>query len=241
MKGDGIVKIIQRIGYALLFIALAYVALHKFVNAPVSSDHSPDDVLEALATLDIRKQPGEPGTTAEAAGGILPEFRMVRSRDFVEWKVMSGDLVTMTMTARVEPGWLRGSWVKAEVARGDAPDSRTSPAFRSEGITLGLFKNAIGDTLDLIGSPGWGDHCDAVHADMLAEDGGFSENPLGIFSIDGRLKEQGCDMAAREDTFQQVSNTMGKADGAMDSSAPRSPRPDDDAVGESGFKVVSPY
>lgn len=233
-------NIIKRIGYAVLYVVIGIAGIVHWSRSPIMSDHPPEVVLDALASLDIRRQPGEPGSTAGPAGGILPEFRLARSAERMTWTVMSDDLVATTMTARVEPGFFSGSWIKTTVTRGNAPDARTSPAFRSEGITLGLFQSAIRDSLALIGSPGWGAHCDAAHARILAEDSG---GIVAIFTVPGRLEQEGCDYAARPpEPFKRVTCEMCDAEGNRHAD-PDTARPakSEDRVDESGFKTVSPY
>lgn len=106
----------------------------------------PADVMEALADLDITAQPGSPGTDASRSGGVQPVFLLERESDRMIWTVMSGDKVAIRMTAVVK-GSKEGSRVTAFVERGDAPDALVSPAFRSTGITMGLFGSALDDEL----------------------------------------------------------------------------------------------
>ena len=196
---------LQRLGWAALFLALGYVGLYYFIHTPIYSDHPPRQALEGLAMLDIRKQPGSPGTRAEAAGGVLPKFRRTLKGQTIRWDVLSGEEVAVSLTATGTAGWLYGSYIKANVARGTAPEERLSPAFRSEALTLGLFKSAIADSLDLIGSPGWGPRCDAVHQDLLAEESG----PVYVFFfIEDDLLESGCDFEARPLEFRPVVSQM---------------------------------
>ncbi|MEM6492937.1 MAG: hypothetical protein AAF650_01030 [Pseudomonadota bacterium] len=232
---------VRRLGLAAIFAILGLWGLLLFITGPIWSDHSPQQVLEGLADLDIRKQPGEPGSTAEAAGGVLPEFRRTRSGRTMRWNVMSGDDIATTMTAQVKSGWLYGSYIEADVKRGNAPDARTSPAFQSEAITLGLFRSAISDAVGLIGSPGWGPGCAEKHADMLAEHGAFTF----VVSKRDDLYAMGCDTAAMPNDFVPVTSAL-EAAGPTDKSSPtytigedgRRYDKDGDEVGESGFKKV---
>lgn len=106
----------------------------------------PAEVMAALADLDITAQPGSPGTDPSRSGGVQPEFLLERGSDRMIWTVMSGDKVAIRMTAVVK-GSKDGSRVTAFVERGDAPDELVSPAFRSTGITMGLFGSALDDEL----------------------------------------------------------------------------------------------
>ena len=118
-------------------------------------DRSPAQVMAALSDLDVRGQPGAPGTDAAASGGVAPLFRTERGPNQISFVVMSGNRVATRMTAMLEPldGGAR-TRVTAAVERGDAPDDFVSPAFRSEGITLGLFTMAIeGELNELTGPP----------------------------------------------------------------------------------------
>ena len=210
-------------------IAAGWFALSQFVNYEISSDHEVAVVMDELADRDIRKQPGEPGSTADSAGGVLPVFRLVRTADQMEWIVMSGDKVATRMTATFEKAWTGGTRIKTKVERGDAPDGFTSPAFRSEGLTLGLFKSAIEDDLDLIGSPGWGPECNDLRNEILYGDAGASGNPLGRMNLRDDLLEMGCDVNAEPNDFKTVTDTMSDGD---DSANPPKSVP---------FQKVSPY
>jgi len=112
-------------------------------------DRSPGEVSRALADLDLAGQPGAPGTDPSRSGGIRPVYRRSTTADSVVWKIMSGNQVAMTLIAHLEPidGGKR-TYVTASVERGDAPDDFVSPAFRSEGVTMGLFTMALEDELN---------------------------------------------------------------------------------------------
>lgn len=112
------------------------------------------EVMAALEDLDITAQPGAPGSTAAAAGGIKPVFRLERAADHMTWYVMSGERVATMMTATFSPtDGGKGTLVKASVTRGDAPDDNVSPAFRSRGLTMGLFGMALEGELDKLTAP----------------------------------------------------------------------------------------
>jgi hypothetical protein len=135
-------------------------------------DGSPTTVMASLADLDVRELPGEPGRTAEAAGGIKPRFQLGRSPNQLRWTVYSGVEVATRMIATFEPvDGGRRTRIVAAVERGDAPDSRISPAFRSTGITLGLFHAALDTEIAEMTASGWGEHCDALHDKLLPVDG----------------------------------------------------------------------
>lgn len=121
-------------------------------------DRPPEEVAAALEDLDIRDQPGSPGTDPSRSGGVLPIFVHARTADGVTWTVMSGKDVAVTMTAHLTPvdGGKRTK-VTTSVVRGNAPDDFVSPAFRSKGITTGLFTMALESDLDELTAPPPGD------------------------------------------------------------------------------------
>ena len=93
---------------------------------------------------DIRRQHGAPGTDPAASGGVRPVFRHEQTADGVVFTIYSGDKVATRMIAHLEPlDGGRRTRIWAEVERGDAPDEQVSPAFRSTGVTLGLFSAAL--------------------------------------------------------------------------------------------------
>ena len=195
--------------------------------------HPPSVVIDELADLDIRKQPGEPGSTAESAGGVLPEIRLQRSGNRMEWTVMSRDEVATRMIATVSNHWLGGSLISAEVHRGTSPDEFTSPAFRSPAMTLSLFRNALKDEIALIGSVGWGPECDALRNEIVHGEGGVISNPLKLATFHDTLREQGCDVDAEPGDFRTVTSSMEHLPGdAPDGTEKSEP---------AGFQKVSPY
>ena len=122
-------------------------------------DRSPAQVMAALSDLDVRGQPGAPGTDAAASGGV-------------------------------------------------------SPAFRSEGITLGLFTMAIeGELNELTGPPRRSlAECQQLEQDLLmANSGGLTGRPenlkeglgngartvIRLHAVEGELRRQGCDTSGR--------------------------------------------
>ncbi|RZI74482.1 MAG: hypothetical protein EOP13_08540 [Pseudomonas sp.] len=141
-------------------------------------------VMAALEDLDITAEPGAPGTTA--VNGIKPLFRLEKAADHMTWYVMSGEKVATAMTASFEPyddG--RKTRVRASVKRGDAPDDFVSPAFRSTGITMGLFGMAIEGELDKLTLPPLAagpERCRELMADFAAANGiaGAGKEPANL-------------------------------------------------------------
>jgi hypothetical protein len=198
-------------------------------------DSPPSAVAAALADLDIRDQPGSPGTDPSASGGTLPTFTVETTPDTVTWLVMAGDKVATRMIAHLSPvdGGKRTK-VTAEVVRGNAPDDHVSPAFRSTGITMGLFATALEDELDkLVFKVGaWGPHCDAImqkfeQRNMANTDqhnpqnlgqafAGTSKAVMSIAAMDKELKMAGCPQnangaSAGPDGFVPVRSELGEA------------------------------
>lgn len=191
-------------------------------------DRTPAQVMAALADLDVRHQPGAPGTDPAASGGVRPLFRTERTADSISFVVMSGDKVATRMIAHLVPldGGAR-TRVTAEVERGDAPDDFVSPAFRSTGITLGLFRLALEDELNQLvapprhsesecrelmerllqaNAPGVADRPDNLAGAM----GGTARTIVALGAVEGELRRQGCDTSARAgEPFAPVSNEMG--------------------------------
>lgn len=193
----------------------------------------PAEVRAALADLYITKQPGEPGTDPSRSGGLLPQFRMEQGPDEVRWVVMSGDKVATTMTATLTPldnG--AGTRVTASVSRGDAPDDFVSPAFRSKGVTLGLFGMALEAELDELTAPprASAETCDAIlarfaarnmaNADLQRGDnlkdavGDTAGAVMSIAQTDMEMKRAGCPTLSSNEGFAEVSSSMGPGDGA---------------------------
>lgn len=208
-------------------------ALKGFFFGDLRADHLPSVVMRELVDLDIRKQPGEPGSTAESAGGVLPDIRLKRSGNRLEWIVMSGDKVATRMIATVSESWRGGSTISAEVVRGDAPDQLTSPAFRSLAITLSLFRNALEEEVALIGSVGWGPECDALRNEIVHGDGGVMSNPLKLATFHEELREMGCDVNAEPKDFKTVTTHMDR-DPVDEEKGPPPARP-------TGFQTASPF
>jgi hypothetical protein len=192
-------------------------------------DRSPAQVMEAIADLDVRKQPGSPGTDPSRSGGVPPLFRTERGPDEISFVVLSGDKVATRMTAHLEP--LEGgkrTRVTASVARGDAPDDFVSPAFRSTGLTLALFSMALeGELNELVGPPRRSaaqcreltEKLLTANAPSMAGDpqslsqgvGNVAQMAIALHAAEAELRRQGCDTSGGADgTFSHVSNQMGR-------------------------------
>ena len=186
-------------------------------------DRPPAEVAAALADLDIRDAPGAPGTDPRASGGELPTFRVDAAADHVSYVVMAHGEVAMTMTAWLKPvdGGKRTK-VTASVARGPTPDDYVSPAFRSNGITMGLFAAQLEGEIDkLVFPPGkWTAECDAIVARFEESNGG----PFGGDRGTGSL-------AQAIGSTAQMSMRLGQYDKEL--KAAHCPQP------EAGFRPVS--
>jgi hypothetical protein len=220
--------LLKNFGFFILFVTgTAYVsgglaggAYSREVERP------PAEVMAALADLDITAQPGSPGTDPSRSGGVQPVFRLERSGDRMTWTVMSGEQVAVRMIALVEPvrdG--KHSRVTASVERGDAPDDVVSPAFRSEGITMGLFGMALEGELNRLTAPPPADQarCDALMAEFEAGNmaAGFAERPdnlteavgntakiaVRLHAMEAELRRNGCPTEPSRD-FVEVSDEM---------------------------------
>lgn len=193
-------------------------------------DRPPAEVAAALEDLDIREQPGSPGTDASRSGGILPVFSHQRSAEAVTFTVHSGNQTAMRMIAHLEPidGGKR-TRVTASVERGDAPDDFVSPAFRTKGIALGLFTMAIEGELDELTAPvrkASAETCSAMAkkfvldmeaAEDLERQDGFKDAVGDTAALIARLaalqqeaRRLGCKLDGSNE-FKPVSNEMGAA------------------------------
>ena len=195
-------------------------------------DRPPAEVAQALADLDIRKAPGSPGTDPMASGGELPTFSVEQAADHVSYIVMAHGQVAMTMTAWLKPvdGGKRTK-VTATVQRGPAPDDYVSPAFRSTGITMGLFAEELEGELDQLVFPTheWDAQCDKIMADFeAANEANGMDRPGGTLTqafgqtaklsmhlgqLDKELKAAGCP-SNRSNDFQPVSSQLSEDQGS---------------------------
>lgn len=156
-------------------------AFGAFDAFPATVDGSPEKVMAELADLHVREQPGEPGTSAEAAGGVTPRFIAMQGENLLEWRVMAGNQIAMRLVATFEPidGGIR-TRITPYVERGDAPDAYTPPAFRSTGLASGLFQAALQAEINEMNAPGWGPHCDKLRDEMLYAPGPEMNSDLAL-------------------------------------------------------------
>lgn len=199
------------------------------------------DVMSTLEGLDVRNEPGSPGTDPSRSGGVTPDFKLEREPGKMTWLVMAGDKVATRMIATLEPikdG--AATRIHASVERGDAPEDIVSPAFRSEKITLGLFAAALETRINRL-TLGWSAKCDALMAEFMnggspgsddrttlgAAIGSTSRDIMRIGAFDTKLRAAGCDPAQRTQgtSFAPVSDMVRDApvmqDGPPASDAPR--------------------
>jgi hypothetical protein len=132
-------------------------------------DASPDKVASALMSLDVRNAPGAPATDPSRSGDLPSNFAVTREGDDMVWTVTNGNDVAVRMIAHLE-GKEGGAHtlVTARVERGNAPDDHVAPAFRSPGLTMGLFSIVLEDKLDRLVMPvgKWTEKCDQIMAGM---------------------------------------------------------------------------
>lgn len=187
----------------------------------------PAQVMAALEDLDITAQPGAPGSTAAAAGGTKPLFRVSRTANQMTWWVMSGDKVATAMTATFEPvDGGKGTLIRTAVERGDAPDDFVSPAFRSEGLTMALFAMALeGEVNKLVQpAPRSPEECqklidgftDANFAARGPEPEGFRQGMgegaktiMRLHAMEAELRRNGCDTSGNSGEFRAPEQLMG--------------------------------
>lgn len=226
---------------ALLAAAALYFG--GFFDSGYSGDveRPVQEVMVSLEGLDVRKEPGSPGTDASRSGGVLPDFKLEREPGKMTWLVMAGDKVATRMIAKLEPikdG--AATRITASVERGDAPEDITSPAFRSEKITLGLFAAALETRINRL-TLGWSAKCDQLMAEFMkggspgSDDrttlgtaiGSTSRDIMRIGAFDTKLRAAGCDPAQRSQgaAFLPASDTLREApviqDGPPSREAPR--------------------
>jgi hypothetical protein len=211
-------------------------------------DRPPEQVMAALEEIDVRGEPGAPGTDPAASGGVEPLFRTERTADTVSLVVMSGDKVATRMTAHLQPlDGGRRTRVTASVQRGDAPDDFVSPAFRSKGITLGLFSMALESRLNALTAPPQRSRADCQELEqklLLANApqerpaslgqavGSTAKTVMTLQAVEAELRRQGCS-AGGGGGFEPVEEHMGRDTGA--------PPPTDPKVSfEPGKPMVDP-
>ena len=188
---------------------------------------SPAEVRSALMDLDIRKAPGEPATDPSRSGGVEPLFQLTQEGNDMVWTVMSGKDVAVRMIAHLEPveGGAK-TRVTAEVQRGNAPDDFVAPAFRSKGITLGLFSVVLEDELDDLVRPKTGitkAECQELAEKLMAAnapEGGYQTGFAGVArtamtlsAVEQELKAKGCDTGFNDD-FEEPTEHLKEGSGA---------------------------
>ncbi len=200
-------------------------------------------VMAALEDLDITAEPGAPGSTPQ--GGIKPLFRLEKAADHMTWYVMSGDKVATAMTASFEPyddG--RKTHVRASVQRGDAPDDFVSPAFRSTGITMGLFGMALESELNKLATASVAydpERCkrlmdDFTTANLMASAGDKPANlgqaigdttrtVIRLHAMEAELRRNGCPTDGNRGPFRTTESTMDSAPAASSPSLGQDPEP----------------
>lgn len=188
------------------------------------------EVMAGLADLDITSAPGEPGTDPSRAGGIRPVIHLTQAADRMTWTVMSGQQIATQMTAILEPLDGGRTKVSAVVERGDAPDDFTSPAFRSEALTMALFAMVLEDELNALTLP---KHTNAATCDRMRQEliesgalaspgmnrgenlstaiAGGAKVIMKLQAAGAELRRQGCDTGFNQD-FGEVSDRMSKGD-----------------------------
>lgn len=171
-------------------------------------DRPPAAVATAIADLDIREAPGEPGTDPTRSGGVVPLFEVEQAADHVSYIVKANGQVAVKMTAWLKPvdDGARTK-VTATVERGDAPDDYVSPAFRSEGVTMGLFSMMLEEEIDKLVFPpkAWTAECDQIIArfesgqtmngdpqSMTEAMGQTAKAAVALGKLDKELKAAGC-------------------------------------------------
>jgi hypothetical protein len=193
---------------------------------------SPIEVRAALQDLDIRDAPGEPGTDPSRSGGVAPLFELTEQGNDMVWTVRSGRDVAIRLIAHLEPmdGGTR-TRVTTTVERGDAPDDLVPPAFRSVGITSGLFNMVLEDQLDDLTRPPSPDpeacrelslkllEASAPPPDQQIGFAGVARTALTLSAVEGKLKAAGCDTGFQK--FREVSNEMGSDPGPSARSGPQ--------------------
>jgi hypothetical protein len=221
-------------------------------------DRPPSQVIAALEDMDIRRQPGSPGTDPARSGGVAPQFRVSHAPGWIRWDVMSGAQVATVMWAELTPiddG--KRTRVVAHVERGDAPDDIVSPAFRDTRITMSLFGMALEDELNdltrpagdpaacatimedfaMSGIPGDGEAVPQRAGNLRAAMGERSRAAMKIASLEQDMRRAGCDTSGRG-PFPQVEQRMRPASAppAQDgvSFEPGKPMVDPTASGSAG-------
>lgn len=220
-------------------------------------DRPQAEVMRGLADLDITTAPGEPGTDPSRAGGIRPIIQLSQAADRMTWTVMSGQQIATQMTAIFEPVDAGHTKVTAVVERGDAPDDFTSPAFRSEGLTMGLFAMVLEDELNDLTLPKRTDPetCRQMVQDYM-ESGQLGDADVNqpdsitdaisdkakiamrLSAMEAELRRQGCDTRSNEPFTPVVSNMRPADDRGPSPAAPQMRSGDGNVSFEPGKPMV---
>jgi len=192
-------------------------------------DASPAAVQAALMDLDVREAPGAPGSDPSRSGGVEPMFQVSQQGNDVVWTVTSGDKIAIELTAHLEPrdGGKR-TRVTASYKRGSAPDDLVSPAFRSAGVTMGLFAIVLEGELDELVAPARADPatCQKILDDFTASGemskpgfAGVAKSSLRLSALEGKLKAAGCPTGFNDDAQDEFAgpsiSEMGEAASAQ--------------------------
>jgi hypothetical protein len=221
----GAADMVKFIALGLALVGGAYFAGafdHRYVR---TVDRPPSEVRAALDQLDISGQPGAPGTDPARSGGIASLITHETSANGVTWTVHSGDKVATQMIADLVPvDEGHKTQVTAHVVRGDAPDDFVAPAFRSTGITLGLFTMALEDRLNTLTLPA-GDpaRCQQMLEDLAARDpwnnashrnstsgamGDTAKTVIQLNAIEAELRRNGCSTDGNAEGFRPARKEM---------------------------------
>lgn len=202
-------------------------------------DRPQAEVMHALEDLDITRAPGAPGTDPARAGGVKPVFQLSRTPTEMIWTVMSGDKVATRMIADVVAVDATHTKVTARVERGDAPDDLVSPAFRSKGITMGLFGMVLEDELNELTAPpenvaGCAELMErfqngefappinrASEHSLAGAMGQTARTVMTLQAIEGERRRLGCKDSGGGEAFVPVSNEMRSALDDLHAHAPR--------------------
>lgn len=213
------------------------------------------EVVQGLSDLDLTKQPGAPATDPERSGGVPNLFRLEQQGNELHWVVTSGDKVAMTMIAALTPIDATHTKVTARVERGDAPDDFVAPAFRSKGVTMGLFAIALEDELnDLTKPPQRGvEECAAIFEKLMRANFGEFPQPepetlsgaiakgartsMKLAAVQAEARRQGCEPRSFDDSAPMQPQMKMPAGGMSDSGSPGAPGPHENEI---SFKPGQP-
>ncbi len=135
---------------------------------PRTVDGSPAEIMRELADLDVREQPGAPGSTSEIRRRGDPALPPSAGRGAARLDRDERHRGRHDDDRDVRAGRRRRAHrIMASVVRGDAPEAYTSPAFRSEGLTQALFEAALDTELNELAAAGWGPECDAIRDELM--------------------------------------------------------------------------